>query len=558
MIITKSGYRALNCINCYQKYTYRLLVLTIIFFMFLPLPSHAQQVMSLTNAIDKGNLAVALHKSRVVRLDHPARRISVGNPGIADILILKSRQLYIIGKTLGTTNVVIWDQKSNILASFDVEVTHDLETLKYKLHELLPGEDIKVHSAQERLVLSGQVKNVIKMKAAEELAFSFLQECIQPDSNVVISDSSRKSDPVIIQQGAKSSPTGSQECKEGSVVNLMQVGGAQQVMLEIKVAEIARTVVKELDTDFNFINISGGTQFGGVSGGATWPNALLDTLDAAGNPVQREIPILGGGTPIGPVIDKYDPTTPSIDDKGLFLSRLTSEWYLQAAIEVSRQKGLAKILAEPVLTALTGQEAKFLSGGEFPIPVPQGDNRITIEFKEFGVGVKFIPVVLDSGRINLKMNVSVSELNSDNQVVLGVTNTASTFIIPSLTMRSTATSIELGDGQTIGISGLINDSVREVLDKLPGIGDVPILGTLFRSQQYISGQTELVIFVTPKLARPIAKEDIKLPTDSFIPPNDTEFYLLGKMEGSESRVKKMRPNSSIDSPKQAQNYGHDL
>ena len=522
-----------------------------------PTADAAQSVLPLAYALNNNNLETSLHKSRVVELDGIAKRISIGNPGVADILILRGRQLYVVGKALGTTNVVVWDSRDDVIASFNVEVIHDLETLKLKLYQLLPGERIDVHSAQERIVLSGEISNVIKMKAAEELAYSFLAECVESESNVVIRDSSGDSGPVVLQQGSSARSSGNRECKEGSVVNLLQVGGAQQVMLEVKVAEMARTVLKKLDTDLQMLYFNNDTKLGAINGGATFPNALVDTLDPNGNAVLRNIPIFPGA-PLGPNVDLFDPNTPAIGDKGLLGSYLSNDLFIQAAIEASREKGLAKILAEPVLTALTGEEAKFLSGGEFPIPVPQGDERTTIEYKEFGVGLGFLPVVLDTGRINLKLNVSVSELQQQNSLVLGVDNTVTSFFVPALTKRSTLTSVELGDGQTIGIAGLINDNMREVVNRLPGLGDVPVLGQLFNSQQFISGQTELVIFVTPRLAKPIAPEDVKLPTDDFVAPNDLEFYLLGRMEGRKPRAEKSETSAAATASAEAKGFGHEL
>ena len=505
-----------------------------------------------------GTFKVALYKSGVVPLDEPAKRISVGNPGIADILILRNRELYVVGKALGTTNVVVWDKNDLISGRFDVEVTHDLETLKVKLHELLPDEKIEVHSAQERIILSGEASNIVKMKAAEELAYGFLPECVPSESNVVVRDATN-GPPVVVQQGSGASRTGNQECKEGSVVNLIQVGGAQQVMLQVKVAEMAREAVKRFSSDFNFMYFGNSVKTGGVSGGATFPNALT--------PDDLEVPIFGNlsgqNSPIGPVVDVFQPGTPTIADKGLFLSYLTGEFFFQAAIEASRRKGLAKILAEPTLTTITGQEAKFLSGGEFPIPVSQGlNNSVTIQFKEFCVGLVFLPVVLDSGRINLKLNVSVSELSNANSVVLDVPGTTSTFFIPGLRKRSAASTVELANGQTIGIAGLINEDIREFVDKFPGLGDIPVLGGLFRSQEFLSGQTELVMFVTPQLAKPIAPQQVRLPTDSFVPPSDLEFYLLGRLDASSKKTPSTKQSSASSELPQGElesgRFGHQL
>lgn len=479
---------------------------------------------------EDGHYDVPLYKAGVIEMPRPVKRISVGNPGIADILLLRSKELYVLGKALGTTNIVLWDNEDRIFATLMVQVTHDLDSLKVRLHQLLPDEKIKVHSAQERIILSGQVSSLDKLNAAKELATSFLPKCVAPESNILVRDTTSGT-PVVMEQGGGKRSGGNQECKGGTVVNLMTVGGVQQVMLELKVAEISRDALKKMDVDLNVIRFDSPWTLGAVNGGASFPNAL--------NPAGLEVPVFGnlGEFPVrhgvvGPAIDKFEPNIPTISDTGAFFSYLSSQYYVQAAIDASRRKGLAKVLAEPTLTALTGQEAQFLSGGEFPVPVPQSNTgSVTIEYKEFGVGVRFLPVVIDSGRINLKLNVAVSELSSQQNVVMAVPNTSSTFVIPSLTKRSAGTTVELADGQTIGIAGLISDNVREFVDKFPGLGDIPILGTLFRSQEFMSGQTELVVFVTPHLARPISPQDVRLPTDSFVPPGDLDFYILGQMEG---------------------------
>jgi pilus assembly protein CpaC len=300
---------------------------------------------------------------------------------------------------------------------------------------------------------------------------------------------------------------GGGEGGSGEVINLLQVGGAQQVMLEVKVAEISRRELRKFDMNFNTLRTSSRWITGGVNGGAGFPDGQ---------------------------ISNYAPNDLFIEDKGLFASLLTNDFLLNVTLEAAKENGLAKILAEPNLTTLSGQEAKFLSGGEFPIPVPQGNDSVTIEFKEFGVGIGFLPVVLGDGRINMVLNISVSEISESNRVALGSDGSSSGFLVPSLTKRSANATVELKDGQTIGIAGLLNENVREVITKFPGLGDIPILGNLFRSQEFIKGETELVILVTPHLAKPIAPDQILLPTDSFIDPSDTEFYLMGRMEGSAS------------------------
>jgi pilus assembly protein CpaC len=493
---------------------------------------------------------VPLYKSTVVPMDRSVTRVSVGNPGVADILVIRSRELYVVGKALGSTNVVVWDDSGRASDNFDIEVTHDLDTLKAKLYELLPGENVNVQSAQEELILSGQVSSASRVSAAMELAKGFLPDCIVAQSDAA---------------GSKSGGRADQSCKKGGVLNLMQVGGAQQVMLKVTVAEMAHTVVKRLESHLNLLKFGfndGRFSGGAVSGGAAFPDASV--AGGLRAPVFGAV-APGSLNPIGPALDEFAPSTPTIDNTGLFLGYLAGNTFVEAVLDISKRNGTAKILSEPTLTTLTGEEASFLSGGEFPLPVPQGGltGGVTITFKEFGVGLKFTPVVLDSGRINLALHVNVSEISGDNAVAIGSGAQNATFAIPSLTKRSANSTVELGDGQTIGIAGLVNDNMREFIEKFPVLGDLPIIGALFRSQEYRSGKSELVIFVTPHLARAIAPEHFRLPTDTFVEPADWDFYLLGNDGWSTDRPRSqtgwMAPGSAsrrADMPKGS--YGHDL
>jgi pilus assembly protein CpaC len=475
----------------------------------------AQQA-AVTPSLRGGNseaLVVPLFKSKVVRLEEPAARISVGSPDIADILVLKSTQLYVLGKDLGTTNVLLWDRNDQLIGTVAVEVTHDLESLKAKLHELLPDETILAYSSQRSIVLAGRVSSALAMNSALRIADGYLAQLgtATKDTEFKQESMSKREDKAV-----------------GEIINLMEVAGAQQVMLSVKVAEIARTEMRSLDAQFNAAGLTGNWKLGGVNGGARFPDVVFtdETLGAGGR-----LPALGGTSPFGPAIDEFAPNAMTLDDKGLFASFLSDDFIFNLALNVAKDKGLAKILAEPTLTTLTGQEASFLSGGEFPIPVPQGNDSISIEFKEFGVGLTFLPVVLGSGAINLSINVSVSELVQANNVLIDASDTLSRFVIPSLSKRSTSTTVELKDGQTIAIAGLINESLREAVNKFPGLGDLPILGYLFRSQAFQKGETELLIAVTPRLAKPMAPQDLRLPTDSFVEPSDSDFYIMGRMEG---------------------------
>jgi pilus assembly protein CpaC len=452
---------------------------------------------------------VPLFKSRILTLNAPVSRISVGNPDIADLLLLRSKELYVLGKDLGTTNVLLWDAEDILIATVSVEVTHDLSGLKEKLYELMPDDAIEVRAAQRSIVLSGTVSDPANVTAAVAIAKGYLAQVATAKETEMFE--------------------GGGEGGSGEVINLLQVGGAQQVMLEVKVAEISRTELRKLDVRFNTLRTSSRWTTGGVNGGATFP---------------------------GGQVSEYAPNDLFINDKGLFASFLTNDFLLNITLEANKENGLAKILAEPNLTTLSGQEAKFLSGGEFPIPVPQGNDSVTIEFKEFGVGVGFLPIVLGDGRINMALNISVSEVSTANNVVLGSSGSSSINRVPSLVKRSATSTVELKDGQTIAIAGLLNENMREVITKFPGLGDIPILGQLFRSEEYVKGETELVILVTPHLAKPISPDNIRLPTDSFIEPSDTEFYLLGRMEG---RDKSDGSGGSKESGGGTEaEFGHDL
>jgi pilus assembly protein CpaC len=296
-------------------------------------------------------------------------------------------------------------------------------------------------------------------------------------------------------------------------------------MLEVKVAEIARTEMKRLNAQFNALSVkSSRWSVGGVNGGASFPDAEFGTSGLR-QPVFGDLPL------VGPAADEFAPNNLNITNQGLFASFLGRSMVFNLAIDAAREKGLAKILAEPTLTTLTGERASFLSGGEFPIPVPNGNNGTTIEFKDFGIKLEFLPVVLGSGMINLKLNVSVSELINDGTVVVQGADAVTQFLPRSLRTRSASVTLELGEGQTMGIAGLISENLREVVTKFPGLGEIPVLGALFRSQEFQNNETELVIMVTPRLAKPLAPESIKLPTDGFVEPTDLEFYLLGRTEG---------------------------
>ncbi|HDM8202244.1 type II and III secretion system protein family protein [Vibrio harveyi] len=421
-------------------------------------------------------VVVPHHKSTHVVLSGKARKVSLGDPEVLDIVMLRSNEVFLIGKKLGATNLMAWDSRGQLIESINVEVTHDLNSLKAKLYEFLPDEKIEVHSAQNRVVLSGLVSNQARMNTAMRIAESY--------------SGGRSVD--------KEKGSSNEVVEDTGVINLMAIGGAQQVMLEVTVAEVQRSLVKKFDANFHFFQTSGSNFSWGATAG---PGGVFN------------------GAPIFDI--------PVASDYGLLGSFIDGNTLFSFALDIAKQNGVAKVLAEPNLTALSGSKAEFLAGGEFPIPVPD-DDGIVIEYKEYGVGLKFIPTVLSDKKINLNMAVDVSEIANGSSLTIDPTETNATYFIPPITRRSASSTLELADGQTIGIAGLLSENARDISNKMPGFGDIPVLGQLFNSQEFVSGETELVILVTPRLATPIDRERVTLPTDAFVTPNDFEYYLLGR------------------------------
>ena len=509
-----------------------------LFALALALPLLSPQGGGQAQAADKAaarrgeQVTVALNQSRVISLRTRAARVSVANPEIADLLVIDPGQIYVVGKQLGTTNVVLWDANDKVRGTINLEVTPDLDLLKTRLHEVLPGERVQVRSAQGAIVVSGEVSSPDKAQAAMQLAQSFAATA-----------------------GGK---------EDAKVLNMLQVGGSQQVMLEVKVAEISRTFAKRLDINFTSFYNGGSVKIGTVGNGASFPDAIFRDPELG----DVRIPQFSDKGMWGPAIPEFAPgeaglSQATIQDKGLFLQSLSGNFLFNLVIDAAKDKGLAKVLAEPNLTTLSGQEARFLAGGEFPIPVPQDNGNTTIEYKDYGVGLQFIPVVLDSGVISLKVNVTVSDLTNQNSASLstGATGGGTNFYVPALIKRSANSTVEVKTGQTIAIAGLINESLRENVNKFPGLGDVPVLGVLFRSQEFVKGQTELVIFVTPRLARSFRPELVKLPTDSFVEPTDLEFYLMGRLEARKPRTSDSYTTGGTLGPDKSGSegaFGHDL
>lgn len=403
------------------------------------------------------NKLAKLKSSRMI-----ARSLVV-NPEIAEIFASPTQSpnwVFVSGKSIGTTQLTLWDKNNDIIGTYEVVVSADLNELKKTIHEIFPGENIEVRSSGEYLTLTGTVTSSEKLPKILELAQAFAP---------------------------------AKDDKAGRVLNLLQVGGVQQVMLEVRIAEISKTVGDELGINFA---IEGSDAFG---------ISLLDNLTA----------IPEAGWPGNPIT-----VSNSINAALGFISGDT----ILFAIDALQEDGLLQILAKPTLIAQSGQSASFLAGGEFPYPVASTFDRFAIEWKPFGIGLNFTPTVLGNGTISLMVSPEVSELDFTRTVSFAG------YTVPAIDTRRMSTVVELKDNQSFAIAGLMKDYVRESIKKFPLLGDIPILGALFRSTRYQKDETELLVIVTPHLVKPVDAASLSLPTDSFEDPTPFEILMLGMLE----------------------------
>ncbi len=432
-------------------------------------------------------LNLTIGKSTMMRLPSAITRISVGNPTVADVTLISATELYLLGKTYGSTNLIIWRKGAGPTA-IDVNVNIDVARMEAKIHELLPGEKgITVRPAADSVILTGVVSSAVKAKAAEDIANAFVRDVNRSIDLPVVAGQDKVPSGTKLQVSSTSGGGGAASAK---VVNLLQVAEAQQVMLEVKIAEVSKTLIDQLGASVAIKRTS--------SGGDRVYSFLSDFL-------------VGGG--------------------GILEALEIGKTAL--SVDANKKDGLVKILAEPNIVAISGQEASFLAGGKIFIPVGRdngiGGTTITLEEKEYGVGVKFTPTVLEGGRIHLKVAPEVSELNQRGSPFTTVGGETS--ILPSFTTRRAQTSVQLMDGQSLAIAGLIKNNVAQAIDKLPGLGEVPVLGALFRSSEFQGDRSELMFVITPRLIKPL-DPNFMLPTDSFTPPSRAEFYFGNKLEGS--------------------------
>ncbi|MET3823748.1 pilus assembly protein CpaC [Burkholderia sp. PvR073] len=431
---------------------------------------------------DATSVSVPLGKSLLVPMPEPVRNRTIGNPAVAQATMVSPQTLYILGLSVGTTNMIV-QGRSGACRVIDVAVGADAGGLQASLQQLMPGErDIHVSTAAGTIVLAGNVSNSQAAQQAVQIAHAY----------------------------SDSAGDGGGAGKGAGVLNMLAVTSPQQVMLEVKVAEVSKTLINQMGSAFN---IQGG--FG------SWSGALVSNLLA--------------GVASGAIFNKANNKP------------------FRVAADVQNTDNLVKILAEPNLVTISGQEATFLAGGKIFIPIPQssgnGTSSITLQEEEFGVALKFTPTVLANGRISLKVAPEVSEL-SQTGVTLSATNIGGTSILPLITTRRASTTVQMSDGESFAIGGLIKDNATGALKAIPGVGEVPVLGALFRSTSFQQDRTELIFLITPHLVRPLQTADVPLPTDSFSKPSEADVYATGNMEGRKGvRKAAVQPsNNATDAP----------
>jgi len=452
---------------------------------------------------------LGLNKSIVIDLPADAYDILVANPAVADAVTRTARRIYLFGKSVGETNIFVFGPNGEQIVSLDLTVERDVAGLEDYIKRFIPSSSVKVELINDNVVLTGTVETPLDAKRAVDLANVFVSggEATTGQYSQTASGGS--------SNGGVDIDNPDSERRVSKIVNLLQIVGEDQVTLKVTVAEVSRNVMKQLGVNM----IAGGN-----SNGITW-GAISDNVMGLGKPLSSSQFALGGS-----LLDAY--------------------------INAMEQSGVMKTLAEPTLTAVSGEKATFKVGGEFNLVTGRssavsddnktGETKYDIEKLEYGIGLEFQPVVLSPGRISLKVRTSVSEPTTEGSVALGGIFAKGTFNQPGTNMlsirkRLADTTVELPSGGSMMIAGLVRDDVRQAINGLPGLAKIPVLGTLFRSRDFVRNETELVIIITPYLAKPVARNELAKPDDNFTPASDGAGMFLGRVNRVYGTMQTNRP-----------------
>ncbi|MEM7215314.1 MAG: type II and III secretion system protein family protein [Pseudomonadota bacterium] len=436
-------------------------------------PSFAESgVVHLTASTNAKIVKIAQAKPKTVRTDASFSEIVIGDPDIATVTPLTDRSFYIVGNTPGTTGVALYDAESNLVAVLDIEVGPNTNQLNSALQAALPKSTVKATTTNGRVVLKGKANDAKAAAKARAIAEKYDEE----------------------------------------LIDAVKIKGSQQVKLEVRFIEAQRNRGKEIGVGNRISRTTSDTTSTAIS------NSDVGT-DLAGNPALILGNLISGSVPFGQFLTSIVKDGTNID----------------IAIQALEERGLARRLAEPNLVALSGDTASFLAGGEFPIPVSNGDDGFEIEFKEFGVGLKFTPTVLDNGLINLKLAPEVSQIDFTNAVNFGNGG-----LIPAIVVRRAETTLEIRDGQSFVLGGLLQSNTNVNKRQVPWLGDIPVIGALFRSSAYQRDETDLVIVVTPRLVKPLVPgEEPATPLDATVAANDVDLFVNGDLEVSRAHLRKL-------------------
>ncbi|MCO6051442.1 type II and III secretion system protein family protein [Mesorhizobium sp. RP14(2022)] len=445
---------------------------------------------------------IGLNKSLVLDLPADAYDVLVANPSVADAVTRTARRIYLFGKQVGQTNVIVFGPNGEQIAYYDIEVERDVAGLETYIARFLPGSNIKVELINDNVVLTGTVETPLDSKRAMQLAQAFVKGGEATTGQYSQTASGGSGDNGV----AINNPD--EERQSSSIINLIQIVGEDQVTLKVTVAEVSRSVMKQLGVNLiaqGSIDGISATALTGIPGGFTAPLASATGANLIGDRVQ-------------------------------------------ASLRAMEQSGVMKTLAEPTLTAVSGEKATFKVGGEYNIlrevqPPTRDENGVVdpggLQYQqiEYGIGLEFMPVVLSPGRISLKVRTSVSEPTTEAPSAAG-----SGPIGPSLRKRLADTTVELPSGGSMMIAGLVRDEVKQTIGGLPGLSKIPVLGTLFRSRDFVRNETELVVIVTPYLVKPVARAELNRPDDNFTPPSDGAGNFLGRVNRVYGTMKTDKPN----------------
>ncbi|WP_233713926.1 type II and III secretion system protein family protein [Aquamicrobium zhengzhouense] len=466
--------------------------------MNLSLPAaYAQGTVNVSSQSAHQRIKLGLNKSRVIDLPRDAYDILVANPAVADAVTRTARRIYLFGKTVGETNIFVFGPNGEQVASLEIQVERDVTGLEGYLKRFLPESDIRAELINDNVVLTGTVETPLDAKRAEELAQLFVSGGEATTGQYAMTAAGGNA------AGGVDINNPDQQRRTSRIVNMLKIVGEDQVTLKVTVAEVSRSVMKQLG-----VNLIGAGNVDGIS----W-SALSETYPGLGK---------------------------SLSDSNLTLQQGRLSSYLRAM----EQSGVMKTLAEPTLTAVSGEKATFRVGGEFNLLSETSneerddgslERKYTHRQIEYGIGLEFLPVVLSPGRISLKVRTSVSEPTVEGSISSHDSN------IISIRKRLADTTIELPSGGSMMIAGLVRDDVRQVANGLPGLSKIPVLGSLFRSRDFVRNETELVIIVTPYLSKPVARTALAKPDDNFNPASDGAGMFLNRVNRVYGTMKTDKP-----------------